>query len=189
MERIPLISFVGPEGSGKSTQAKLLAQQLGFPYTSTGDMIRDAAANDKTQLGDACRKMFEEHSYLPAPLLLKIVANRLQKDDVAKGIVIDGGLRTLEETENFEKVLTEAGGNFDVKVVFLKLPAWEAADRLINGRKRSDDTTDAVLNRLKCFYDNLGKRISYIRNNWNFVMIPVSGKSIEEVNGEVVKAI
>jgi adenylate kinase len=69
-EQIPLFSFVGPEGSGKSTQAKLLAEMLGLPYVSTGEMLREAAENDTTPFGDARRKMFNEDVYLSPYLIL-----------------------------------------------------------------------------------------------------------------------
>jgi adenylate kinase len=105
MERIPFVSLVGSEGSGKTTQAKILAERLNLPYICTGDMIRDAAKNDPSELGQACRDMFERHNYLPGPLLLKIVENRLKREDTKNGVVFDGGFRTQEETENLANTL------------------------------------------------------------------------------------
>lgn len=190
MERIQLYSFIGPEGSGKSTQAKLLAKQLGFLYVSTGDMIRDAAANDQTYLGDACRKMFEKHVYLPAPLLLEIVSKRLQRQDAEAGVVLDGGFRTVEETENFQKVLQDAGRDFNVKVFFLWVPIKESLSRLLkNERGRTDDTMEAVKPRMRSFYTDLGKRMNFIRKNWGLIIIPAGRKTVEEVNTEVTKEV
>lgn len=187
MERIPLYAFAGPEGSGKSTQAKLLASRLDLPYISTGDMIRDAAANDPTELGDACRKMFAEHNYLPGPLLLKIVAKRLGRRDVERGLVLDGGFRTLEETKNFASVIAETRKDFAIKVIFLRVPGWQSIGRMLDGnRGRTDDTLPASLSRLKSFYTDLGKRMSVIRENYEFVMIIANNRSVEEVGKEVI---
>lgn len=182
--KIPLISFLGPEGSGKSTQAKLLAEKYRLPYISTGDMIRDAAANDMGELGEACRKMFEEHSYLSGDLLLKIVAARFQREDTKNGLILDGGFRTLKETQNFAEMLESVDRNFSVKVVFLRTPGWESVDRL-KKRKRSDDTSEAILSRLTTFYTDLGKRVSFIRKTWDFAIIMAANKSVSDLNREI----
>lgn len=181
-EKRPIIAFIGPEGSGKSTQAKNLAKRLNLPYVSTGDMLREAAKNDESELGDACRKMFEKHDYLPAEKLLEVVGKRLKRDDIDKGVVLDGGFRTVKETENFSEMLLRTGKDFSVRVFFLKVPYWICADRLMgeNGRKRVDDTPVAWLSRMKEFNTDLQKRISIIRTHWSLKIID-GNKTEEEV--------
>jgi len=185
-EKIPIIAFTGAEGSGKSTQAKNLAKRLNLPYVSTGNMLRDAAENDTTELGDACRKMFERHNYLPAEKLLEVVGKRLKKDDIDKGVILDGGFRTLEETENFPEMLLRTGKDFSVRVFFLKVPYWKCAERLMgeNGRKRADDTPTAWLSRMKEFNTGLGERMSLIRNRWSLQTID-GGETEEEVGKDI----
>lgn len=179
-EKRPIIAFIGPEGSGKSTQAKNLAKRLNLPYVSTGDMLREAAKNDESELGDACRKMFEEHVYLSAEKLLEVVGKRLKNEDVDKGVVLDGGFRTLEETVNFPEMLLRTGKDFSVRVFFLKVPYWKCAERLMgeNGRKRADDTPEAWLSRMKEFNTDLQKRVSIIRTRWS--LDTINGSGIEE---------
>jgi len=179
-EKIPIIAFTGPEGSGKSTQARDMAKRLNLPYVSTGDMLREAAKNDDSELGDACRKMFEEHVYLSPTKLLEVVGKRLKNDDVDKGVVLDGGFRTVEETQNFSRMLESTGKDFLVKVLFLRVPMWQCAQRLMGegGRKREDDTPEAWLRRMGEFNSGLGTRMSMIRREW----------SLEIVNGNKTEA-
>jgi len=186
VEKIPIIAFTGAEGSGKSTQAKNLAKRLNFPYISTGDMLREAAKNDDSELGDACRKMFEQHVYLSPIKLLEVVGKRFRNEDVDKGVVLDGGFRTVEETQNFSKMLEKTGKNFSVRVIFLKMPYWKCADRLMgeNGRKRVDDTPEAWLSRMKEFNSGLGERMSLIQKRWSLQTID-GGKTEEEVTREL----
>lgn len=180
-EKIPIIAFTGAEGSGKSTQAKYLARRLNLPYVSTGDMLREAAKNDNSELGIACQKMFEDHVYLSPIKLLEVVGKRLKNEDVDKGVILDGGFRTVEETQNFPEMLEKTGKNFSVKVFFLKVPFWRCADRLMgeNGRRRIDDTPKAWLNRIKEFNSGLGERMSLIRKEWSLEIIDGSKAEAE----------
>lgn len=188
MERIQLYSFIGPEGSGKTEQAKLLASKLGFLYVSTGDMIRDAKENDQTYLGDACREMARKGVYLEASLLLEIVSKRLQRQDAENGVILDGGFRTVEETENFENALKNVGRSFNVKVFFIWTPILECYKRQIK-RGRGDDTPEKIKSRMKSFYSGLDRRMNFIRDNWSLVIIPAGIKSIPEVSQEILEKI
>lgn len=182
-----MVVFLGPEGSGKSTQAKLLAEKLKVPYISTGDIIRDVASNNPTELGDACRRALEEHAYLDPQLLLEILMKRLKEDDVRGGFVVDGGFRTLEETQNFGRVVAEADlDDMDVTVVFIRVPGWKAVQRLLK-RNREDDTIEGIFSRLGKFYSNLGQRSSLLKKkhqDWKFIIVMGLG-SIEGVNKRI----
>lgn len=185
-----LIIFVGPEGSGKTRQAKLLSSQMQIPYISTGDIIRERAKNDEGRLGEACRVMLEKRTYLSPELLQELVIERLKGDDVKDGVVFDGALRTLGEVENFDETLQEAGrSDFSVNVVYLRVPGWAGADRILKDKEdrgaRTDGDVGGILSRMGHFYDNLSGRMSLVRGKYNFSIVDSLHGNIEEVNKQV----
>ncbi|MEK7525191.1 MAG: nucleoside monophosphate kinase, partial [Patescibacteria group bacterium] len=160
------------------------------PYVTTGDIIRDLAENDRGSLGDECRNMFANHAYLDGATLLKILVHRFSQNDVADGLVLDGGLRTLEETQDFAAMLAKANLNLPISVVHLRIPGWMSFERLMGetGRNRNDDTIEGILARLSKYFDHLGERASIIGNqpNWRLVHVDATG-SIEVVYAEVIE--
>lgn len=170
--------FMGPEGSGKSTTAKRLASNANLPYITTGGIIRDMAKTDQTRYGDECRAMLTEHRYLDPKILLEIFLMRIRQDDLKEGFILDGGLRTMEETAEFGSILERADRAMPVRVVYLRIPGWMAMQRLSTGleaRNREDDSIEAVLNRLSNFYHNLGKRASFIERQPNWKLLHIDG--------------
>jgi adenylate kinase len=193
-----LLIFVGPEGSGKSTQAKKVSEALHLPYISTGDIIRERAVNDKSMVGDLCRDMLEKHIYLDSGTLLVLLKYRLSGEDLVNGAVIDGALRTTEEIDRFEEML--AGTKVEaseITVVSLRTPGWESIERLKN-RGRSDDSVEASLSRLSNYYDNLAMRSSKIKKKWKHVQVIANGitadreekwKQIEDTHEKIMEKI
>jgi len=187
-----IIIFIGPEGSGKSTMAKKLSKESGQPYVSTGNIIRDLAANDDGSLGQKCRDMFEKDTYLSGETLMEILGSRLSKPDVSGGFILDGGLRTIEETIGFKEMLRVAGRSLPTSVVYLKIPKEESFRRLVNGenaRKRDRDTIEGVESRLREFYTGLEKRLDEIKKHgWEIKEIDAD-KPADDVYDEVRSAI
>jgi adenylate kinase len=176
-----IIVFIGPEGSGKTDNAKKLAAAFDKKYLTTGGAIRDLAATDLGPLGDECRAMFAENKYLAGPTLLKVVGKRLENPDTVNGFILDGGLRTVAETEGFRKMLIGAGRDLPVTVVYLYIPIWTSFERLLTGsnaRKRKDangagDTREGITKRLAEFYSQLNNRLDIIEGEkgWNLVRV------------------
>lgn len=182
-----IIIFIGPEGSGKTSIGKQIAEMSGKPYISTGDIIRDLAANDPGEMGEACRKMFSENAYLAPQMLLEIVNNRLSAEDTKNGFVMDGGLRTTEETRDFPDTLRIVGREMPVTVVQLKIPGWMSFQRLMEKRKRNDDTVDGITKRLSKYYLELGQRASLIRNHNGWKLLHIDATIDQELVLENVK--
>lgn len=176
-----IVIFIGPEGSGKTSVAEELAKETGKPYITTGGLIRELRDNDPGPLGDACRNMFANNVYLDGDKLLEIMVNRLKKSDVDNGFILDGGLRTVHETDDFQKMLNSAGRTTPLTVVYLDIPLLTSFERLVTGenaRKRVDgngsgDTKEGVSKRLSQFYFKLEERLKIIRNepNWKLIKI------------------
>jgi len=186
-----IIAFIGPEGSGKSDNAKLLSAASGKLYIGTSPLLHFLADNDPGYIGEAARKMFNDKVYFPGKLLLKVVGDRFSKEDARDGFVLDGCFRTLEETENFEETLIKVGRNFPLTAIYLNIPVEVSFQRLMNGkRQRADDTREGLESRLAEFNFQLEERLSFMKNNpnWNFIEIDAT-PPLETVFKKVCDAI
>jgi len=170
--------------------AKRQAEETGLPYVTTGDIIRDLAENDGGALGDECRDMFANHAYLDGATLLKILVHRFSQEDVAAGLILDGGLRTTEETADFASMLSEARLNLPVTVIHLRIPGWMSFERLMGetGRNRNDDTIEGILSRLSKYYYHLGQRARVVESQPGWQLIHINATAtVEAVYTEVTE--
>jgi adenylate kinase len=130
----PRVIFLGPPGAGKGTQAARLAEHLGIPRISTGDMLRDAIAAG-TPVGKQVGPIMEKGGLVPDDLLDKIISERLRMQDAQNGYILDGFPRTLRQAEGFEKMETAQGDvTDDVFVLSIEVPRDELLKRL-SGRR------------------------------------------------------
>lgn len=125
------IAMLGPPGAGKGTQAELLAGRLSIPRISTGDILRDAIAMG-SQLGRQAGPIMEEGGLVPDDLLMGVIEERLQREDCARGYVLDGFPRTVPQAEGFESL--NPGVTADMIVFKLEVPKTELLRRL-SGRR------------------------------------------------------
>jgi adenylate kinase len=100
-----LILF-GPPGVGKGTQAKMLAEELGVPHISTGDMLRAAAA-EGTDLGTKAKAIMDAGRLVPDDVMIGIVRQVLGSSRAAGGFVLDGFPRTLDQAKALAEILRE----------------------------------------------------------------------------------
>ncbi|HXE75945.1 MAG TPA: adenylate kinase [Candidatus Xenobia bacterium] len=103
----PLV-FLGPPGAGKGTQARMVAERLGVPQISTGDMFRDHAARG-TELGRQAKAVMERGELVSDDIVVGMVAERIARPDCAKGFILDGFPRTVPQAERLEALLAETG--------------------------------------------------------------------------------
>ncbi|MBW3002938.1 adenylate kinase [Candidatus Woesearchaeota archaeon] len=97
------IIVLGKAGSGKGTQAKLLAEKLNIPHISTGDMFRRAYA-DKTDLGIKAYEYWGKGNLVPDDVMNGMIKERLGQDDCKNGFILDGYPRKIEQAEFLETI-------------------------------------------------------------------------------------
>jgi adenylate kinase len=102
------VIFLGPPGAGKGTQAKELAHKFNVPHLSTGDMLRDNIARG-TQLGRLAKPIMARGELVPDSLVLKMVAERIEKPDCWHGFVFDGFPRTVAQAQYLGVLLAQHG--------------------------------------------------------------------------------
>ncbi|WP_407341420.1 adenylate kinase [Pengzhenrongella phosphoraccumulans] len=144
--------IMGPQGSGKGTQAARLAARLGVPTISTGDIFR-ANIKGGTPLGKRAQVFTDAGNLVPDEITNAMVADRLAEPDAADGFILDGYPRTADQADVLDGVLASAGTALDA-VLELDAPREELLARLHKRAEienRADDTEDAIRRRLEIY--------------------------------------
>jgi len=144
------IVLLGPPGAGKGTQAQKLAEKLGIPHISTGDLFRDNISNE-TELGLQAKKYLDAGDLVPATLTNALVDDRLNAADAADGFILDGFPRSVEQAKALGDMLAARNTKLDAVVEF-RVSEDELLSRL-KSRGRADDTEEVILNRMKVYRD------------------------------------
>lgn len=154
----PRVVLLGAPGSGKGTQGPVLAERLGVPYLSTGDLLRDQVAQG-TDLGRRVKATLESGELLPDDLMVDVVVGHLAGLD---GYVLDGFPRTIDQAEAAADHLP--GGLADA-VVFLALPDDVARDRLVRRDEGRADDADprTIAHRLEVFHSETEPLVDHYR--------------------------
>jgi len=124
--------FLGPPGAGKGTQASKVSENRGIPHISTGDILREAVAQE-TPLGAKAKAFMASGSLVPDDLVVSIVAERLEREDCADGFVLDGFPRTMAQAEALDATLEGMGRSLD-GVLYFKVDDDQVVRRL-SGRR------------------------------------------------------
>lgn len=109
------IIMLGAPGAGKGTQAKMIAEKYSIPHISTGDIFR-ANIKGGTELGMEAKKYMDQGQLVPDELTVKILLDRVAKDDCKNGYVLDGFPRTIPQAEVLDKALAELGDAVDYAI-------------------------------------------------------------------------
>jgi adenylate kinase len=183
------ILLLGPQGSGKGTQAKLISAHYGIPHVATGDMLREAIAAD-TDLGRQVEPILERGDLVPDDLMISLIRERLSRDDTAEGFVLDGFPRTMAQAEALDAMLREIGR--ELTIIFeLRLSDDGCIARLLRRAQlegRTDDTPEVVKHRLELYHQQTEPLIEHYRATGNLVVIHAE-RSIPEVFSEIQAAL
>ncbi|MCH5257909.1 MAG: adenylate kinase [Lachnospiraceae bacterium] len=109
------IIMLGAPGAGKGTQAQMIADKFGVPHISTGDIFRENVKNG-TELGIEAKKYMDQGALVPDELTVKILLDRVAKDDCKNGYVLDGFPRTIPQAEVLDNALNELGEKIDYAI-------------------------------------------------------------------------
>jgi adenylate kinase len=179
------VLLLGPQGSGKGTQAKRIEAEYGIPHIATGDMLR-AAIEQGTELGQKVKPILERGELVPDELMIDLIRDRLQQADAERGFVLDGFPRTSTQADALDAMLDEI--DRDLSVVFeFQVPDTVATERLLKRAElegRTDDAPDVIARRLKLYHAQTEPLVEHYRMQGNLVGIHAD-RPVNQVFSEI----
>ena len=152
------VVLLGPPGAGKGTQAQKLAEKLGIPQISTGELFRSNIENG-TKMGLEAKRYLDAGDLVPSELTNQLVDDRLNDSDAVNGFILDGYPRSIQQAKALHDMLGRRGTDIDAVLEF-RVSEDELLQRL-KGRGRADDTDDIILNRMKIYRDETAPLLDY----------------------------
>lgn len=208
------IILLGPPGSGKGTQAKLLSKKYSIPHIAMGDILREEVAK-KTPLGKKVNIYMSKGELVPDEIVIEVLKKRLQEADCVNGFILDGFPRTLNQAKALDNMLNELNLKIDA-VIYIDVPDEEIMKRLslrrtckVCGRIynlhynppkqdgkcdvcggeliiRDDDKPEVIKNRLKVYNDQTKPLVNYYETHK--LLIRINGVDpIDKVFQQIVE--
>ena len=156
------IVILGAPGSGKGTQATLLVERLGVPHISTGALLRNAAKKG-TELGLKAKSIIDRGELVPDDIMAGIIEERLSREDVADGYILDGYPRNLAQARSLDNMLERLGKPAD-EVIHIDVDPEQIIRRLARRAKeegRVDDAELTVRNRMRVYAEQTAPVADY----------------------------
>ncbi len=209
------IVFLGPPGGGKGTQADLVCQKLGVPHISTGDIFRELSKDEENPLSKELKSYMNSGQLVPDEIVVKIVMERLTKDDCKNGYLLDGFPRSLEQAKILDSSLKNAPLT---NVILIDVDEEKLIKRLtgrriaknsgriyniyfnppkVEGRcdesgeeliQRDDDKLETVKKRLQVYKDQTMPSVDYYQQKG--VLKRINGdRPIEEVFADIMEVL
>jgi adenylate kinase len=181
--------IIGPPGSGKGTQASRISERLGIVAISTGDIFR-ANVKEETPLGLEAKKYIDNGDFVPDSVTNNMVRDRLSKDDVEPGFLLDGYPRTTAQVDELDSILAESEDQLDV-VLQLTADDEELVKRLLGRAEqegRADDNETVIRHRLDLYHEQTEAVVSRYQERGIVTKVDGLG-AIDEVTNRIMDAL
>lgn len=208
-----ILVLFGKPGAGKGTQAPLLAKALDVPTLATGDVLR-AAKRAGTRLGLEAKAYMDRGDLVPDSVILGIIGEELGQPQYARGVILDGAVRTVPQAEGLHKTLQSLGRAVDA-VLALDIDNEEIVRRLSDrtvcencqtpytGRavgsvcdkcggalvRRKDDDPEAIRTRLRVYDEETAPVLEWYMRNGDTVAVIDAVGSVEAVTARALRAL
>ena len=183
--------LLGPQGSGKGTQAKRIAAEYGIPHVASGDILRAIREHD-TELGREVRAVYDRGELVPDELMVALIRERLADEDAQRGFVLDGFPRTMAQAEALDAMLRQIGRELDIVFEFQlgdEATLFARMEKRAKEEGRTDDTPEAMRRRLDAYYDKTAPLVEYYRSTRGNVVGIHADRTINEVFAEIQEAL
>jgi len=183
------VLLLGPQGSGKGTQAKRIQAEYGIPHIATGEILRDAIAAE-SELGLRVKPIVESGKLVPDDLMIELIRERLAGDDAETGFILDGFPRTPAQAEALDGMLADIGRALSIVFGF-QLDDSVGIERMLRRAEvehRKDDTPEAIAQRLELYHRETEPLIGHYRAQGNLVGIHAD-RTVDRVFAEIQEAL
>lgn len=181
--------LMGPPGAGKGTQADIVKDNFKIPQISTGEILREAVKNS-TAMGLEAKKFMDAGDLVPDVVVIGIIKDRLAEADCAKGFILDGFPRTVDQAVALSKILREMKMDLDA-VINLSVPDAELVKRLLGRAEkegRADDNEETIKNRLQNYNSKTFPLIDFYKKEG--ILKEVNGVgSMDEITKEILSVL
>ena len=210
------VLLLGAPGVGKGTQAKSLMAEFGIPQISTGDLLRGNIAKG-TELGKAARSLMDQGQLVSDDLVNQMVAERLAQPDVARGYILDGFPRTINQAEWVDREIASKAGTLPIVAISIVVSYDQLLHRITGRRispagriyniyssppavpgicdvdgsalvQRSDDSEAVFTERMKTFETQTAPVIEHYRKQGRFEEVN-GDQAVEQVTAEITAAL
>jgi adenylate kinase len=181
--------LLGPPGAGKGTQAQLLAERLGIPQISTGDMLRAAVAAG-SEVGRRAKSYMDAGKLVPDEVVIGVAEQRLGQPDAKRGFILDGFPRTAAQADALDKLLPKLGVALE-SCVSLRVDEEELVKRLLKRAQiegRTDDNEQTIRTRMQVYQESTAPLIAYYARRGVLVELDGEG-SVPEVSKRIQQAL
>ena len=182
---------LGPQGSGKGTQAKKISATYGLPHVSSGDLYREAIARG-TDLGKQVEPILAAGHLVPDEITIPLIRDRLDRGDTIPGFILDGYPRNLAQAEALDEMLAEVGRSLDIVFEFQVPDRHQLIERLLKRAAeegRPDDTPEVIQRRLDTYDRETAPLVEYYRTSRGNVVGIHADRTVEEVFHEIEQSL